>query len=37
MPGTLAKDDVTSIMDDDYNDIFGLEEWHRKINLFLLR
>ena len=26
-PGTLAKDDVTSIMDDDYKDIFELEEW----------
>ena len=26
MPGTLAKDDVTSIMDDNYKYIFGLED-----------
>ena len=26
MPGTLRKDDVTSILDEDYHDIFGIEE-----------
>ena len=26
MPDTLRKDDVTSILDEDYHDIFGLEE-----------
>jgi hypothetical protein len=26
MPDTLRKDDVTSILDEDYHDIFGIEE-----------
>jgi len=26
MPDTLRKDDVTSILDEDYHDIFEIEE-----------